>query len=331
MSKASKIVASLMSAAVLGLMAAGAQAATEFRFGHEAARSDTQQLASVKFNELLKAKTNGELGLKIFPESTLGNAQALITGVRGGTIDVELSGSNNFTGLEGVLNVLDVPFMFKDEAHAYRVLDGKVGEQLLVTLEKHNLKGLAFWDNGFRMVTNSRAPVNSPADLKGLKIRTTGSPVHIEAFKLMGANPLPMPLSELYTALETKTVEAQEHPLGILWSAKLYEVQKYLSLTRHAYSPLILVMNKTKFDALPAAQQKAIVDAAREAGQYQRTLNKENVQTILLGVKKAGMQVVEKVDPTPFLAITKPVRENFVAKFGGADIIKQIDAVRDAK
>ena len=102
-------------------------------------------------------------------------------------------------------------------------------------------------------------------------------------------------------------------------------------MTRHAYSPLILVMNKTKYDALPAPQQKAIVEAAREAALYQRTLNRENIQTILLGVKKAGMQVVENVDPTPFLAVTKPVRENFVTKFGGADIIKQIDAARDAK
>ena len=203
MKMVNKVLASVLSAAVMSFTAVGAKA-VEFRFGHEAARSDTQQLASVKFNELLKAKTKGELSLKIFPESTLGNAQALITGVRGGTIDLELSGSNNFTGIEGVLNVLDVPFMFKDEAHAYRVLDGKVGDQLLATLEKHNLKGLAFWDNGFRMVTNSRSPINTPADLKGLKIRTTGSPVHIEAFKLMGANPLPMPLSELYTALETQ-------------------------------------------------------------------------------------------------------------------------------
>jgi tripartite ATP-independent transporter DctP family solute receptor len=120
--------------------------------------------------------------------------------------------------------------MFKDTDHAYRVLDGKIGQDVLDKLGEFGLKGLAYWDNGWRELTNNRNPVNKPEDVKGMKVRTTGSPAHIEAFKLLGANPVPMPLAELYTALEMKTVDAQEHPLGVLWSAKLYEVQKYLSL-----------------------------------------------------------------------------------------------------
>ena len=140
-----------------------------------------------------------------------------------------------------------------------------------------------------------------------------------------------MPLAELYTALEMKTVDAQEHPLGVLWSAKLYEVQKHLSLTNHAYSALLLVMNKAKFDALPAAHQKALVDAAREAGQFQRKLNNDNTAKIVADVKKAGMQVIESVDPAPFLEITKPGRKTFVDKFGGDNFIKAIDEARDVK
>jgi tripartite ATP-independent transporter DctP family solute receptor len=211
------------------------------------------------------------------------------------------------------------------------VLDGKVGQEMLDKLSEFGMKGLAFWDNGWRELTNNARPVKTPADVKGLKVRTTGSPAHIEAFKLLGANPVPMPLAELYTALEMKTVDAQEHPLGVLWSAKLYEVQKYLSITNHCYSALIVAMNKAKFDSLPPATQKALIDSAREAGQYQRKLNNDNMAKIVADVKKAGMQVVETVDTGPFLEVTKPGRKTFTDKFGGENYIKEIDAVRDAK
>lgn len=323
--------ASLLATGLIAVVSGTTAQAETLRFASEASRSDTQFAGGEKFNELLKAKTAGALEIKVYADSSLGNAQAAISGVRGGTIDIAVSGSNNFTGLAAHLGVLDIPFMFKDTAHAYRVLDGKTGQELLDKLGEFGMKGLAYWDNGWRELTNSRGPVRTPADVKGLKVRTTGSPAHIEAFKLLGANPVPMPLSELYTALEMKTVDAQEHPLGVLWSAKLYEVQKHLSLTNHAYSALIVVMNKAKFDALPPAQQKALVEAASEAGQYQRKLNNDNMSKIVADLKKTGMQVVEKVDPAPFLEITKPGRQTFVSKFGGEKYIKEIDAVRDAK
>ncbi|MBS1210763.1 MAG: yiaO [Proteobacteria bacterium] len=322
--------ASLLLAGLVAGVMGSAQAQT-FRLASEAPRTDTQFIAGEKFNELLKAKTNGALDIKIFADSTLGNTQAAISGTRGGTIDLALSGSGNFSGLAPLLGVLDIPFLFKDSAHAYRALDGKVGQELLDKLGEFGLKGLAYWDNGWREISNSKGPVRTPADVKGLKIRTTGSPAHIEAFKLLGANPVPMPLAELYTALEMKTVDAQEHPLGVLWSAKLYEVQKHLSISNHAYSALIMVMNKAKFDALPPAQQKALVEAAHEAGQYQRKLNADNTSVIIGNLKKAGVQVVESVDPKPFLEATKPVRQSFVAKFGGDNYIKAIDAIRDTK
>lgn len=321
---------SLMST-VLFAGALGAAQAETLRFASEAPRADTQFKAGQKFNELLKAKTKGALDLKVFPDSSLGKFDAAISGVRGGTIDMIVSGSGNYSGLVPLLGVLDIPFIFKDTAHAYRTLDGKIGQDLLDKMEAFDMKGLAYWDNGWRELTNNKHAVKTPADVKGLKVRTTGSPAHIEAFKLMGANPVPMPVAELYTALEMKTVDAQEHPLGVLWSAKLYEVQKYLSLTNHAYSPLIVVMNKKKFDSLSPENQKAIIEAAREAGQYQRQLNNDNMAKIVADVKKAGMQVIETVDPAPFLEATKPGRKTFTDKFGGEDIIKAIDALRDTK
>ena len=323
--------APLLTVGMVALASGGLQAQTVLRFASEAARSDPQTAGGEKMNELLKAKTNGALEVKVFSDSSLGNAQAAISSARGGTIDIVISGSSNYTGIVPLLGVIDIPFIFKDTAHAYRVLDGKVGKEIMDKLDQFGLKGLAYWDTGWRELTNSRQPVHVPADIKGLKVRTNGSPAHNETWKLLGANPVQMPIGELYTALEMKTVDAQEQSLGLLYSGKFYEVQKYLSMTNHAYSALLVAMNKAKFDALPPAQQKAIVEAAVEAGNYQRKLNNDNTIKIIADVKKAGLQVVEKVDPAPFLEITKPVRLMFTSKYGGEEYIKAIDAERNVQ
>lgn len=304
-----------------------ANAQTTLRFGYEAPRSDTQHIAAKKFNELLQAKSQGELKLSLFPDSTLGNAQTMIGAVRGGTIDLEMSGSPNFSGLVPQLNVIDIPFIFKNRTHAYAVLDGEIGQGLLAQLEAQGLKGLAFWDVGFRSFTNSKHPINTPEDIKGLKVRTNQNPMYIQAFSLLGANPVPMPLSELYTALETRAVDAQEHPIGIVWSAKLYEVQKFLSLTNHGYTPLIVVMNKAKFDGLSPTLQQAVLEAAKEAGQYQRQLNLDNETAIIGKLQKAGVEVIEQVDTAPFKAVIEAdVRKAFIEKHGEG-LVKQIDAL----
>ncbi|MDH2998428.1 hypothetical protein A1D22_10495 [Pasteurellaceae bacterium LFhippo2] len=311
----------------MAVFAGNVNAETTLRFGYEAPRSDTQHTAAKKFNDLLKEKTKGEIKLSLFPDSTLGNAQTMISAVRGGTIDLEMSGSPNFSGLVQKMNVIDIPFIFQDRDHAYAVLDGEIGQGLLKELEAQGLKGLAFWEVGFRSFSNSKHPVNGPDDIKGLKVRTNQNPMYIQAFSLLGANPVPMPLSELYTALETKAVDAQEHPVGIFWSAKLFEVQKHLSLTNHGYTPLIVVMNKAKFDGLSPELQKAVVESAQEAGKYQRQLNLDNEKEILAKLAKAGVSVIEKVDNQPFKAIVEAdVRKSFIEK-NGDDLVKAIDAL----
>ena len=205
-------------------------------------RSDsTQHLAATRFAELVKERTNGAVEINVFPNSGLGPGQQALNLMRGGSIEIIQSGSTTFNGLVGETAALELPFLFRDAEHAYRVLDGKVGQSLLDKLDPHGIKGLAFLENGWREVTNNRHPVRSHEDIKGLKIRTTPNPYHIQAFELLGANPVPMAYAELYSALETGAVDAQEHPLPVLWAAKFYEVQKYLTLTHHAYSPLILV------------------------------------------------------------------------------------------
>ncbi|AMW16701.1 TRAP transporter substrate-binding protein [Glaesserella parasuis] len=320
-----KTLAALIASAAL--FSGTANAETTLRFGYEAPRSDTQHTAAKKFNDLLKEKSKGEIKLSLFPDSTLGNAQTMIGAVRGGTIDIEMSGSPNFSGLEPKLNVIDIPFIFKNREHAYAVLDGEIGQGLLKDLEAQGLKGLAFWEVGFRSFTNSKHPVKSPEDIKGLKVRTNQNPMYIQAFSLLGANPVPMPLSELYTALETRAVDAQEHPIGIFWSAKLYEVQKHLSLTNHGYTPLIVVMNKAKFDSFSPELQQAILDAAKEAGNYQRQLNLENEKEIIAKLQKAGIQVIEEVDNKPFKAIIEAdVRKAFIEK-NGSELVEKIDGL----
>jgi tripartite ATP-independent transporter DctM subunit/tripartite ATP-independent transporter DctP family solute receptor len=305
-------------------------AAQSLRFGYETSQTDSQHIAAKKFNDLLQERTKGELKLKLFPDSTLGNAQAMISGVRGGTIDMEMSGSNNFAGLSPVMNLLDVPFLFRDTAHAHKTLDGKVGDDLKASLEGKGLKVLAYWENGWRDVTNSRAPVKTPADLKGLKIRTNNSPMNIAAFKVFGANPIPMPFAEVYTGLETRTIDAQEHPINVVWSAKFFEVQKYLSLTHHAYSPLLVVINKAKFDGLTPEFQQALISSAQEAGSYQRKLVAEDQQKIIDGMKDAGVEVITDLDRKAFSdALGNQVRDMFIKDVPqGADLLKAVDEVQ---
>ncbi|HFK9063178.1 TPA: 2,3-diketo-L-gulonate TRAP transporter substrate-binding protein YiaO, partial [Escherichia coli] len=168
------------------------------------------------------------------------------------------------------------------------------------------------------------------ADLKGLKIRTNNSPMNIAAFKVFGANPIPMPFAEVYTGLETRTIDAQEHPINVVWSAKFFEVQKYLSLTHHAYSPLLVVINKAKFDGLSPEFQQALISSAQEAGNYQRKLVAEDQQKIIDGMKEAGVEVITDLDRKAFSdALGNQVRDMFVQDVPqGADLLKAVDEVQ---
>lgn len=310
------------------LLAAPTQAATKLRFAHAGPESDTQHAAAREFARLVEERTHGEIRVQIFPNNMLGNDQAMIAGVRGGTIDMEMSGNPNFTGLAPKLNAFDLPYVFRDAAHAHRVLDGEPGQRALAELGEHELKGLAFWEVGFRSITNSKHPVQGPEDVRGLKIRTSSNAAHVHMFELLGANPVPMPIAELYNALEMKAVDAQEHPVGITWAAHYDEVQKYLSLTRHAYTAMIVVMNKAKFDALPAGHQQVLVEAAREAGQFQRDLNAAKEAEMIAELRERGMEVIEGIDSEPFRRVAAgPVRQVYVEKHG-SELVEAIDAAQ---
>jgi tripartite ATP-independent transporter DctP family solute receptor len=313
-------------AAALACLAPSAFAAKfNLKLGHAVNTSDGQHAAAVKMAELVKQRTNGDVEITIYPANQLGNDAAMINGARGGTIDIVSSGASNYNGIVANTAAMELPFVFRSAQHAYTVLDGPVGTGVLNELAPHGLKGLAYWENGWRAFTNNKRPVKIPDDLKGLKIRSTPNPYHIQAFKLLGMNPSPMAIAELYTALEVGTFDAQEHPINVTWSSKFYEVQKHLTVSNHVYSPLILAMNKAKFDSLPANYQQIVVDAAREAAKYQRDLNAGNASKVVAELKKAGMQVVENVDMAPFQKIVSESIAKTFAEKNGAALLQAIE------
>lgn len=315
-----------MAAAAALLCAGGAAAQTKLRFAHAGPDSSSQHRAALEFARVLNDKTRGQMNAQVYPASQLGNDATVIGGVRGGTIDLMMAGSVNFAGLVPKIGALDLPFLFRGPDHAYKVLDGAVGQQLMKELEAHGLKGLAWFEVGFRCITTKNRAVRTPDDVKGLKIRTTPNPPHIQAFKLLGANPVPMPIGELYQALETGAVDAQEHPIAITHSAKFYEVQKHLTMSRHAYTAMPVVMNKAKFDALPPQLQQALVEAAQQAARFQRELNAKDETRILADLRAKGMTVFETYDAAPFRKLVgDETRKAFVDK-NGPQLLAAIDA-----
>lgn len=298
------------------------------RMAHSGAEAETQHAAALEFARQVKARTNGQVEVQVYPASTLGNDNTAIAAVRGGTIDLCTSGTSYFTGMVGRMNVLDLPYIFTSAEHAYKVLDGSIGRGLLDELDGHGLKGLAYWEVGFRSLTNSRRPVRTPEDIKGLKVRTTPNPAHLKAFQIFGASPTPMPIAEVFSALENKAVDGQENPVGIVRGAKLYEVQKYMSMTRHAYTAMPVVMNKAKFTALPPTHQQALVEAAQAAGTFQRDLIRKNEAGDIAFLRANGVQVEENINPEPFRKlVAEPIKQLFAEKHG----TQLVDAVMQAR
>jgi tripartite ATP-independent transporter DctP family solute receptor len=302
-----------------------AQGPIRWRFAHPHPESDSWHKAALRFAELMKERTKGQVEIQIFGGGVLGNDPTMVNAVRGGSLDIGLTGNPYFTGLAPKLNVLDLPFLFQDRKHVAAVLDGPVGDELRKELEGSSLKALATWDIGWRNLTNNRRAIRGPDDLKGLKIRTTPNPAHIKAFQLLGAVPTPMAFTELFTALEMGSVDGQENPVTLILNAKFFEVQKHLTMSRHAFTTGPLIMNKAKFDALAPDLQKTLVDTARETARLQWAMNTDTESSSLAELKDKGMQVVETVDREAFRKIVADaVRKDFVEKFG-ADLPARID------
>ena len=325
-----KLLAVCAAAILAATVCAQAEAKTVLRYGTDIGRADTQGQGAEHFIKLVAEKTNGEIEIRFYPDSTLGSTQNLVSQARSGQLDIAMVGGSYMNGLSPKFAVLDLPFIFKDKDHAYRCLDGDIGADLWKTVEPAGLKGLAFFENGFRNITNNRKPIVNPEDVAGLKIRVPSSNMLVAACEALGATPVPMAVGELYTAMETGAIEAQDHPMPALFSGKFYEVQKYLSMTRHAYTAVAVVMNKKKFDKLTPEQQQILLDCAHEAANFQRDLNAKSEKDMIAEMEKTGLKVNYDVNADAFVEATKGVRDIYI-KDNGDEFVKRIDALRDAK
>lgn len=323
-----KNVTTLLAAAMLTMSASTSVHALELRFAHVAPATDVQQELAEFFASEVEENTGGEITVTIFPQGQLGGDAQMIDGLRSGIVDIAMAGEAIFTGNMPELNGIALPFMFESREHAYEVLDGEIGQDLLAKFEEFNMKGLAFPENGYRNMTNNRGPILVPADVEGLKMRTNTSAVLNDAFALLGANPQPLPITELYTALETGVVDAQEHPINVTHSYRFDEVQDYLSLTEHAYSALVIVMNLDRFNSLTEEQQQVIQQAAADATNFQRDLSIEKEQQFLDDLEERGMEINTDVDKAAFQEAIQPVWEAYIAEYGD-ELIKEIQAVAE--
>ncbi|MGM0876800.1 MAG: TRAP transporter substrate-binding protein [Bacillota bacterium] len=275
------------------------------------------------FAELVEEKSNGELTVEIFPNGSLGGERDMVESLQVGTLDMVLTSTGPLGGFAPEINVVDLPFLFESREHAYNVLDGEVGQTLLANLEGESLKGLAWWENGFRHVTNSKQPIEKPEDLKGFKIRTMENNVHMDSFKALGADPTPMSFTELFTALQQGVVDGQENPVPIISTSRFHEVQDHLTLTGHFYSPAALLVSTQVFDSLTEEQKKALQEAASEGAEYERQIVADMEKEMIADLKEQGMQIVENVDKKAFQEATKSVYEQYEDQVG-ADLIKEI-------
>jgi tripartite ATP-independent transporter DctP family solute receptor len=250
-------------------------------------------LAGLKFKEIVEAKLPGKYDVQVYANAQLGDDVRATEAVRMGTLEMVTTSASPLTGLVPEFNVFDLPFIIPNEKAADAIYDGPIGAKLAADLEAKGIKLLAYYENGFRQLTNSVREVKSPADMKGLKIRTMQNPIHLDAFRAMGANPTPMPFSEVFTALQQHTIDGQENPIPTIWLSKFYEVQKYVTLTGHVYGPHIVLINKKLFDSFPAEDQEIILAAAKESAVYQRALNRKMNSEFVDNLKKAGVTVTE--------------------------------------
>lgn len=255
--------------------------------------SDSAKLAALRFKEIAETESNGTLIINNFPDNQLGDDRVAIETTQFGDIDIGVSSTSPLATMYADFYLFDAPFLFLSSEDAYAGLDGPVGQQILQDMESIGLKGLCFWENGFRNFTNNKLEVRLPADISGMKVRTMENEVHLAAWKGFGANPTPMAFTEVFTALQQGTIDAQENPLGIIDGNKFQEVQKYVSLTQHVYTPYIVCMNLDKYNSLTDEQRAAIDKAAKDSTEYQRQESQRLEGEILAGFEGQGVTVVE--------------------------------------
>ena len=293
------------------------------KLGHAVAPEHPYHLGALKFSEQVAQRTKNRVKIDVHPSTQLGNERDMVEGLQLGTIDLVVTSTGPLGGFVPNMFVVDLPFLFRDREHAYKVLDGRIGKDLLDAFSSKGIKGLAFWENGFRQITNNVRPIEKPEDLRGIKIRTMENKIHLASFRAFGANPTPMAWSEVYTALQQRTIDAQENPIAIIYHQKIYEVQKYLALTGHFYSPTPLLMSLKVFNSIPKDVQKIMVDTAMECATYERNLLHDSEGKQIAEIKSKGV-LATLPNKKPFQDAALSVYREFEAQFGKDTIAKII-------
>ena len=326
-----KLIPSLIASAVVALAgAAHAQAPMKLTLGHNAAIGNPKHEGSVKFAELVKQKSGGRIEVQVAPAAQLGDDVPILTSLRTGSVDFAANSQGAISSVVPEYSAFGMPFLFPTLPHAWKVLDGPVGQELAKLSEAKGLLVLGYWDNGIRHVSNSKRPINTPADLKGIKIRTPPDPTTIDIMAALGADPQQIKFSELYVALQQGVVDGQENPLMNIHSSKLYEVQKFISMTSHKYEMTPFVMSKRSWDKMGEGDRKIIREAANEATAYNRKLSQEADQKLEGELKAMGIQF-NRPDIAPFAKATQPVIDKWSTGPQGDFVKKVVAAARAAK
>jgi tripartite ATP-independent transporter DctP family solute receptor len=273
-----------------------------------------------KYAEIVAAKSGGKLKIKEFGSSVLGSDAQQISALQGGVQEMVLPSTTVVGPLIKEFSLIDMPFTLTTNKQADAMLQGPFGQELMKKLPEKGLVGLDYWETGFRNFTNSRKPIIEAADVKGLKIRVLGNPLFVESFAALGTNPVPMAFGEVYGALESRAIDAQENPYSIIYSNKFYEVQKFLSVTNHIYTANILLVSKKFWDKLSPVEQKILRDGAKEAGDYERKVNRDASEATRKEIEAKGMKINEVPAATiaAMRQAVQPVADKFIATYDPA-------------
>ena len=322
-----RVGASLALSLVFAASATPAYAQLELKLGHVGEPGSLFQQSADEFAKRANAKLAGKAKVVTYGSSQLGGDKEMIQKLKLGTLDMALP-STVMSSEVDLFGIFEMPYLVKDRAHMGRIEKDVFWPKLEPEAEKKGLKVLAVWENGFRHITNSKRPIKAPADLKGIKLRVPEGKWRVRMFEAYGANPSPMKFSELFTALQTGVMDGEENPFTQIYSAKLQEVQKYLSLSSHVYTPAYLTVGTKKWDALPADVRKALEDTAKETQAYVYQVAAKDDTDLLAKLKQSGMQVND-VDQEAFVAASKPIYEEFGKEVTGAkELIDRATALR---
>jgi len=321
--------------AALALAAFGSAPAQTrtIKFANQNAKGHPIVIGMEKFAELVEARSGGKLKVNVFPAGALGSDQANVSALQGGTLEMAAMNSGILASVVKDFAIYDFPFLFANPKEADAIVDGPFGRSLHAKLEERGMVGLAYYELGFRNITNSKRPIAKVDDIAGLRLRVIPNPINVDWVSALGANPTPLPFPELYAALEQKAVDGQENPVATIQGAKLYEVQKYMTLTNHQYNPQSVLVSKKFWDSLSADEKKILQDAANESARYQREQSRAAAAGILESLKTSGMQVTE-LPPAEVAKLRdkmKPVIAKHSASVGEATVqamMTELDKLR---